>query len=169
MFSYLFLLSVIVFSLKIPPQMLPSANPLEPDENLDIDIFTPETYAVNRLEVISDDIMRDFPDLLQVPISNLISMTTNDSVNYDLFSKVAKPVFDLKVPRFSSSVWPRIALVLYMVRETVFLGNMNDRQLELLVEHSTKFFTENAKESVEEQGGWEVSSHIFCVTCYYAP
>lgn len=152
-------------SLKIPPHILPSAVPqLRPEDidiDIDIDILSPETMAVNQLEILSQNIMDEYPELLDLPISKLIGITEeNDQVNYDLFSKIAKPVFNLKVPESRKSVWPRVALVLYMVRETVFLGNLNDRQLELLVEHSTKFFTDNAKESVQKEGGWEVSVDV---------
>ena len=158
----------LFFSLKIPPQTLPSASVL-PEEaaKIDTDLFTPESFAVNRLELISQEIMFNYPQLLERPIFELLRVTAKeeDNVNYDSFTQVAKPVYESKAANVSGSVWSRVALVLYMVRETVFLGNLNDKQLELLVEHSTKFFTENARESVEEEGGWEVLLY-FCLLLF---
>ena len=104
--------------------------------------------------------MANFPDLLEKPISQMLNITsTSTEVNYDTFTTVAKPVYEMQPLKPSSkkvTVWSRVAMVLYVVKETFFLGNLNDKQMELLIEHSTKFFSENAVESVRNEGGWEV-------------
>lgn len=161
------MITYLRFSLKIPKFTLPPVT----DDNLsppDPDLYTPETLAVNKLEQISREIMVNFPDLLEKPILQMLNITSKSSdVNYDTFTKVAKPVYEMQQFRQSEkvTVWSRVAMVLYVVKETFFLGNLNDKQMELLVEHSTKFFTENAMESVKNEGGWEVCfvrMYIFC-------
>ena len=119
------------------------------------DIVTPETFAVNRLEEMSQEIMLDYPDLLNKPISELLGpLKSKSTITYDSFSKVAKSVFDTELARVTTTVWSRVALTLYMVKETMFLGNLNDTQLELMVDYSTRFFADNARQQVELEGGW---------------
>ena len=119
------------------------------------DLVTPETFAVNRLEEIGQEIMRDYPDLLAKPISDLLApLKDKSTISYDIFSSIAKSVFDIELARVDTTVWSRVALTLYMVKETMFLGNLNDTQLELMVDYSTRFFTDNAKDEVELEGGW---------------
>ena len=93
----------------------------------------------------------------------MLSFTKNGEgvENYEEFTRVAQPVYEMKIEEENNratnnntTVWSRLAMVLYVVRETFVLGNLNDKQMELLVEHSTKFFRENAFE--EEEGCLEV-------------
>ena len=88
----------------------------------------------------------------------MLSFTKNGEgvENYEEFTRVAQPVYEMKIEEKNNraTVWSRLAMVLYVVRETFVLGNLNDKQMELLVEHSTKFFRENAFE--EEEGCLEV-------------
>ena len=142
--------------------MIPPAETIDP---FDPDIYTPETIAVRKLDLISNDIMANFPSLLDNPIADMLNFTRNgQDANYDEFTRVAKPVYEMRLNnqasnnnRNNSTVWSRVAMVLYVVRETFVLGNLNDKQMELLVEHSTKFLGENALSTVGEEGGWEVS------------
>ena len=113
--------------------------------------FTPQTYAVNRLEEMSTEIMKDFPDLLLQHVSDLLTpLQNNKIISYESFASIAKDVYNKKLLQVSGSVWTRVALVLYTVKETIFSGNLDDTQLELLVEYSTKFVTENAEKSLAE-------------------
>ena len=101
----------IFFSLNIPRHSIVA-------QKLETCLFTPETFAVNRLEEISQEIMEDYPDLLNKSISDLLTPLHNHKlITYDHFSSVAKPVYDQQ----RESVWPRVALVLYMVKETMIL------------------------------------------------
>jgi len=130
---------------------VPDSLCLDPDS-----LMTPDTFIVSRLEEISEEIMMDYPDLLQKPISDLLMpLSNNKNISYDAFKSVAKSVFDLELARVTPTVWSRVALTLYMVKETMFLGNLNDTQLELLVDYSTKFLKSNAKDDIEKQGGWD--------------
>ena len=157
--------SLKFFSLKIPKNTIP---PTEQVDLADTDIFTPETIAVHKLDLISQDIMANYPSLLDNPISLMLNFTKSSQGvdNYEGFTRVAKPVYEMKMNEnnrtsnnnSNSTVLSRLAMVLYVVRETFVLGNLNDKQMELLVEHSTKFFREKAIESVKDEGGWEVSS-----------
>uniref|UniRef100_A0A7M5X6Y4 Uncharacterized protein n=2 Tax=Clytia hemisphaerica TaxID=252671 RepID=A0A7M5X6Y4_9CNID len=159
-------------SLKIPKNRLPPIEDVA-SKPLDTDIFTPETMAVNKLEIISQQIMEDFPNLLENPITQMIKLMANNKniEDYDQFTRVAKPVYEMTVQKTDPqkvSVWSRVAMVLYVVRETLFQGNLNDTQMEMLVEHSTKFFTENAVDTVKNEGGWEgaLGEEIFNSTCF---
>ena len=114
--------------------------------------------CIRDRDKISQDIMLNFPSLLDNPISLMLSFTKNGEgvENYEEFTRVAQPVYEMKIEEKNNraTVWSRLAMVLYVVRETFVLGNLNDKQMELLVEHSTKFFRENAFE--EEEGCLEV-------------
>ena len=95
--------------------------------------------------------MNDYGELLAGPIKNLLKpIRKTNSATYDMFSGVARQVFNLA----SGGVMSRVALVLNMVRETMLVGNLDESQLEMLVDHSTKFVTENAPESLKESGSW---------------
>lgn len=129
---------------------------MQMQQHIDSAAFTPDSFAVDRLEAISQDIMLNYPELLQEAISDILEPLHKDhSITYDLFSSVAKTVYNIKLPKVSETVWSRVALVLYMVKETMFLGNLNDTQLEVLVEHSAKFMSDNVNETVKKEGGWE--------------
>ncbi|XP_057312591.1 uncharacterized protein LOC130654080 isoform X2 [Hydractinia symbiolongicarpus] len=129
---------------------------MQMQQHIDSAAFTPDSFAVDRLEAISQDIMLNYPELLQEAISDILEPLHKDhSITYDLFSNVAKTVYNIKLPKVSETVWSRVALVLYMVKETMFLGNLNDTQLEVLVEHSAKFMSDNVNETVKNEGGWE--------------
>lgn len=128
---------------------------MQMQQHIDSAAFTPDSFAVDRLEAISQDIMLNYPELLQEAISDILEPLHKDhSITYDLFSSVAKTVYNIKLPKVSETVWSRVALVLYMVKETMFLGNLNDTQLEVLVEHSAKFMFDNVNETVKKEGGW---------------
>lgn len=118
---------------------------------LESNAFTPETFAVQRLEKISNEIMNDYGELLADPITDLLTpIRKTDSITYDVFACVAREVYAMA----SDSVMSRVALLLNMVRETMLIGNLDESQLELLVDHSTKFVTENASQSLLEEGIW---------------
>ncbi|XP_065670438.1 myosin-G heavy chain isoform X3 [Hydra vulgaris] len=109
--------------------------------------FTPQAYAVNRLEEMAIEIMKDFPDILSQHVDDLLRpLENNDMISYESFVKIAKDVYNKNLFNVSGSVWTRVALVLHTVKETIFSGNLDDDQLELLVDYSTKFVTENADE-----------------------
>ena len=162
-----FIFLKLIFSLKIPKNTIPPTEQLDPQ---DLDIFTPETMAVHKLEKISQDIMLNYPSQLDNPISAMLKFTKNGEgvENYEAFTRVAQPVYEMKIEEENnrainnnnrSTGWSRLAMVLYVVRETFVLGNLNDKQMELLVEHSTKFFIENAFDSVNDETYSEVIIH----------
>lgn len=96
--------------------------------------------------------MRDYGDILENSMKDLLNpIRVSQYITYDLFSSVAHKVYDVA----SGETLSRLAMVLNLVRETMVEGNLNENQLEMLVDHSTKFFTENAKESPLKDGkGW---------------
>ena len=129
-------------------------------------LFTPETIAVQKLEKISENIMKDYGDILNKSMADLLNpIRVSNYITYDLFSSVANKVYNIA----SGETLARLAMVLNLVRETMVEGNLNESQLEMLVDHSTKFFTENASESPLKHGnGWVsrilslyTNSHLF--------
>ena len=164
MLIFIFIHSKYFSSLLLPPP--PTTQPSPSNLRLKIprrsialqlvesNIFTPETMAVQKLEKISEAIMEDYGEMLSSSITDLLNpIRASDYITYDLFSSVANKVYN--VASISGGTLARLAMVLNLVRETMVKGNLNERQLELLVEHSTKFFTENAEESPLKDGnGW---------------
>ena len=117
--------------------------------------------VVNRLEEMSVDIMKDYPQLLDGPMVELLTpLDSGKGLTYDAFASVAKVVFEKQLARFTSSIWTRIALIFYLVKEVVYMGQLNDTQLELLVEYATQFVAENSFDSLKKEGGW-VSELIY--------
>ena len=96
--------------------------------------------------------MRDYGDILDESMTELLNpIRVSSYVTYELFSSVANKVYNIA----SGETLSRLAMVLNLVRETMVEGNLNEKQLEMLVDHSTKFFTENASESPLKDGnGW---------------
>jgi len=165
--GYVHMLDIIIHSssfsfLSPPPSTKPSGNSLRLNiprrsialQLIESNIFTPETVAVQKLEKISQAIMEDYSDMLNSSITDLLNpIRSTDYITYDLFSRVANKVYN--VASISGGTLARLAMVLNLVRETMVEGNLNETQLELLVEHSTKFFAENAAESPLKEGkGW---------------
>ncbi|XP_065670441.1 myosin-G heavy chain isoform X4 [Hydra vulgaris] len=134
---------------KKPPKPLSLSIPqhnIKEFQDIAVD-FTPQAYAVNRLEEMAIEIMKDFPDILSQHVDDLLRpLENNDMISYESFVKIAKDVYNKNLFNVSGSVWTRVALVLHTVKETIFSGNLDDDQLELLVDYSTKFVTENADE-----------------------
>ena len=96
--------------------------------------------------------MQDYGDILDESMTELLNpIRVSSYVTYELFSSVANKVYNIA----SGETLSRLAMVLNLVRETMVEGNLNEKQLEMLVDHSTKFFTENASESPLKDGnGW---------------
>lgn len=111
--------------------------------------------AVQKLEKISQDIMNHHGEVLAKSIGDLLNpIQATNSITYDLFSTVARTVYDVATLPGRGTL-SGLAMVLNLVKETMVEGNLNETQLEELVDHSTKFFTENADESPLKEGkGW---------------
>ena len=116
---------------------------------------TANTYAVNRLEEISKEIMSNFPNLLTKHIDEILTpLHVEKQIPYNLFAETARTVLMLQLQGFVTSIWHQVSLVMALTKQTMIVGNLNDEMMELMVDHSTKFFMENIVESVQKEGGW---------------
>ena len=128
---------------------------------------TPVTCVAIRLEEMSEDIMKDYPELLDEQLSELLTPleAEENKLTYEDFAKVAKPVFEKQLARFTGSIWTKVALVFYLVKEVLYSGNLTDIQVELLVEYATRFITETSFDNIKKEGGWvstgSVSRYLF--------
>ena len=102
--------------------------------------YTPETYAVNCLEAISRDIMENQPDMLFSAVHNLLSNT--EQMTYDNFSQFANSL-SKNTDNTKQNIWSRIGMVLSVVKEAMLFGDLTDSEVEIIVDHSTKFVMEN--------------------------
>ena len=112
--------------------------------------------AVNKLKQISQSIMEDHPNLLGNPIRQLVKLMADDKniEDYDQFTKIVKPLYEISVQKAGQPNTEKmsgssgVAMVLYVVREALSQSNLNDTHIEMLIEHSIKFLTENAVDIV---------------------
>lgn len=100
--------------------------------------------------------MKDYPELLDEQLSELLTPLEAEGtkLTYEDFAKVAKPVFEKQFARFTESIWTKVALVFYLVKEVLYSGNLTDIQVELLVEYATRFVTETSFDKIKKEGGW---------------
>lgn len=125
-------------------------------------IDSPIAAATTRLDEMSRDIMRDYPQLLDEHLKELLApFEAYKKLTYEQFSAVAKPVFEKQLARFTGSVWSKVALVFYLVKEVLYSGVLTDFQVELLVDYATRFITETSGDTIKKEGGW-VSLSLFC-------
>ena len=87
-------------------------------------LISANTYAVNVLEEMSQDLMRSFPNLLDGPIRDLLApIQERDEVpGYELFVRVVGPVF--RVGGVLTNVWQKVRdgskFIGYLGREVFF-------------------------------------------------
>ncbi|XP_065071928.1 uncharacterized protein LOC135696458 [Rhopilema esculentum] len=116
---------------------------------------TPLTCATMRLEEISQCIMRDCPFLLDASINRLLCpIEENKEMSYKHFSLVAKPIFENQLTNLTQSVWSKVALIFYLVKEVLFSGALSGIQVELLVDYATQFVAESSFDEINKEGGW---------------
>lgn len=116
---------------------------------------SPMTCVTSRLEEMSEDIMKDYPQLLDEHLSELLTpLDLGEKLTYEDFASVAKTVFEKQLARFTGSVWSKVALVFYLVKEVIFSAGLNDFQVELLVDYATRFISEHSLDPIRKEGGW---------------
>ena len=99
--------------------------------------------------------MKDYPQLLDEHLSELLDpLDSGEKLSYDKFASVAKTVFEKQLARFTGSIWTKVAMVFYLVKEVVFSGGLSDIQVEVLVEYATRFISEHSMEPIRNEGGW---------------
>lgn len=123
----------------------------EKTESLD----SPITSVTHRLDEIGHDIMKDYPALLDEHLAELLTpLESERKLSYEEFSVVAKSVFEQQLARFTGSVWTKVALIFYLVKEVLYTGTLTDFQVELIVEYATRFITETSADKIKKEGGW---------------
>ena len=133
--------------------------------------MTPETFVVHRLDQIGMEIMRDYPELLNKHFDAILTPLNGDkSLTYEFFAGILSSIFNEKLAYgLTNSVFSKIALVLYLTREIIYTGSVNEMQTELIVDYVTKFVNENASDDVTEEGGWVSSLDILAHFSYLKP
>ena len=123
---------------------------------------SPITTVTTRLDEMGQDIMKDYPQLLDEHLSELLTpLEIENKLTYEEFSVVAKTVFEKQLARFTGSIWTKVAMVFYLVKEVLYSGNLTDIQVELLVDYATRFITETSSEKIKKEGGWVSFFHSF--------
>ena len=106
--------------------------------------------------------MKDYPALLDEHLTELLTpLESEKKLSYEKFSTVAKSVFEKQLARFTGSIWTKVALVFYLVKEVLYTGTLNDVQVELIVEYATRFITETSADKIKNEGGWVSGSKLF--------
>lgn len=108
-------------------------------------VLSPESQVAARLELISQEILDQYPDLF----IDQISKVSLQDLTYEKFASVARKVIE-KHP----GGWTRIALVCYFARELALEDESSDEQLDNLVGFSSRFISETSAEWIASQGGW---------------
>ena len=99
--------------------------------------------------------MTDYPQLLDEHLTELLTpLESEKKLTYEEFSVVARSVFEKQLARFTSSVWTKLALVFYLVKEVLYSGVLTDFQMELVVDYAARFITETSADKIRKQGGW---------------
>lgn len=123
----------------------------EKNDSLD----SPITVVTERLDIMSKDIMKDYPQLLDEHLIEILTpLEAHKKLTYEEFSAVAKSVFEKQLARFTGSIWTKVALVFYLVKEVLYSGILTDFQVELIVNYATRFITETSGDKIKKQGGW---------------
>ena len=122
-------------SLQIPPRQQRRLSP----------VLSPESQVATRLELISQEILNEYPDLFNEQISRV----SLQDLTYEKFSSVAR-----KVIEEHPGGWTRIALVCYFARELALEDESTDEHLDNLVSFSSRFISETSAEWLASQGGW---------------
>eukprot|EP00794_Sanderia_malayensis_P012939 gene12939-14269_t len=116
---------------------------------------TPITSVTTRLEMMGEDIMKDYPQLLDEHLTEILTpLDKGGKLTYDDFAVVAKSVFQKQLARFTGSIWTKLSMVFYLVKEVIFSGALTDTQVEILVEYASRFIEEHSREPIQEEGGW---------------
>ena len=90
--------------------------------------------------------MEMVPNLLDEPLK----MIQAESLSYEQFCKAARHItFDHHIVG-----WSKVALLCHFAREIAIIGELDDKQLEQLAEHSLRFIQESTAEWIEKKGGW---------------
>ena len=110
-------------------------------------VLSPEGRVAAKLEQISQEIMADFPHLLDKPLETIKS----GNFTYEQFALAAKQaIFD-----YQDVGWSKVALLCYFAREVAIGGGLDDKQLDLLADYSLRFIQESTTaEWIDKQGGW---------------
>ena len=116
-------------------------------------MLSPESHVAQRLELISQEILKTYPDFFNEEISQV----SLQELTYEKFASTAKKVIE-KYP----GGWTRIALVCYFARQLAIEDESTDDQLVQLVEFSSRFISETSAEWIASQGGW-VRIGLWCI------
>ena len=109
-------------------------------------VLSPEGHVASRLEKISQEIMEKLPHLLDEPLE----IMRGGSLSYKQFSEAARKL------TFHDHIvgWSKVALLCHFAREIAMVGELDDKQLELLADYSFRFIQESTEEWINNQGGW---------------
>ena len=105
--------------------------------------------------------MRDCPSLLDASINRLLCpIEENKEISYKHFSLVAKPIFENRLTNLTRSVWSKVALIFYLVKEVLFSGVLSGIQVELLIDYATQFVAESSFDEISHEGGWVCITYV---------
>ena len=104
--------------------------------------------------------MEDFPGIIDQEVCELLTPleSTEKQMSYEQFSAVATSVLKNKWKKIKKSIWTKVALVLYLVKEATFSGVLSEIQIDLLVDYTSRYVAENSFDCIDKAGGW-VSYH----------
>ena len=109
--------------------------------------------------------MKDYPSLLDEHLTEILTpLESEKKLSYEDFSQVAKVVFEKQLARFTGSIWTRVALIFYLVKEVLYSGTLTDIQVELVVEYASRFITETSADKIKKEGGWVSVSQLFFIS-----
>ena len=100
--------------------------------------------------------MEDFPGILDQQVYDLLTPveSTNERFSYEQFSAVATSVFENNWTKITKSMWAKVALVFYLVKEVAFSGELSEIQIDLLVDYASRYVAENSFDCINNAGGW---------------
>lgn len=115
---------------------------------------TPISNVTRRIEEISLCIMKENPCLLDNQIGELVApLEIEEDISYELFASVARSVIQKQVIQFSKSIWPKVAIIVYLAKEVMFSRLMSGVQVGLLVDHASRFVAENVFDDIKRADG----------------